>query len=292
MTPRILITGASGLLGGNCLDYFQEKNIEVKGTHFSCPTPRTFFYNTIEPHALDNKDILDFRPTHILHTGALTHVDRCEVEPEESYLQTVISAKNMLLLAQKCNAQLIYSSTDYVFDGRDGPYSEEDAVNPLSVYGKHKRQVEEMILDDSDRHLIIRITNVYGEEIRRKNFVARLAEKADSGEPVELRLPLDQFATPACAYDVARALYCLVTDGKKGIYHLASTDYISRMQLAMKVISYYPTNKVSLIPLFTANMDQPARRPLRGGLRTEKFHYEYPDFYFHSVDEYLRAALQ
>lgn len=283
---RIAIIGASGLVGYNCQRYFKEQGIDVLGTHFNYPTPDTQFYDTLHPENAENYNIKSFAPTHILHAGALTHVDYCEEYPEESYKQTVQSTINTIGLAKELSAQIIYISTDYIFDGKSGPYAENDTVNPISVYGKHKLEAEELIKAESS-HLILRITNVYGHEPRGKNFVARLVKAAKEQVPSEYKLPIDQYATPVNALDVAKALHLLLNDGQTGVYHIASTDYLNRVQLAIKVLSYFHVHKVSLVPVSTAELGQPALRPLQGGLKTGKFNAQYPGFLTTSLDEYL-----
>ncbi|MGZ5244653.1 MAG: sugar nucleotide-binding protein, partial [Bacteroidia bacterium] len=147
---RFLIIGASGLVGGNALRFLKEQHdVEVLGTHFSFATPETHFFDTLNLDNPENYPIANFKPTHILHAGALTHVDYCEEHPEESYMQTVQSTINVLQLAKAFSAKLIYVSTDYVFDGKAGPYDEEAIPNPINVYGKHKLEAEQLIQKDS-----------------------------------------------------------------------------------------------------------------------------------------------
>lgn len=290
---RILIIGASGLVGSNCLSYFrQQQGFEAEGTYFSFAAPGTHYFDTLNPGNPENFDINSFRPTHILHAGALTHVDYCEQHPEESYEKTVVSTKNVIAIAQKLKAKMIYVSTDYVFDGQDGPYLEDDTLNPVSVYASHKLEAEQLIHASGLPHLIIRITNVYGDELRNKNFVARLIQAVQNEEKLHLRLPYDQYATPVNAADIARALYLLIKDDKDGIYHLASTDYLNRVQLAEKVFRHAGRANVSYDVLDTQSLQQPAKRPLSGGLKAHKFLKEYATFYFSSVDEYLYNKLK
>jgi dTDP-4-dehydrorhamnose reductase len=135
--------------------------------------------------------------------------------------------------------------------------------------------------------LILRITNVYGNEIRGKNFIAFLKKTARSGEEKHLRLPVDQYATPINAADIGRILCCLLKDGKQGIYHLASDEYINRMELATKVLKHFPEAKVKLEPVTTKDLGQAAPRPLKGGLKTDKIKSEYPEFEFSTVDKYM-----
>lgn len=285
---NVFILGASGLVGGNCLRYFKTKEeLKVVGSHFSFETSDTVPFNTLNLDDATNYDLAAFQPDVLVHCGALTWVDYCEEHPEESHQKTVLSTQNAVELAKKFNCKLVYISSDYVFDGKQGPYREEDAVNPLSVYGKHKLEAEQLVTDHP-KHLILRITNVYGDEIRNKNFIARLIDNIQKGEPMELKLPFDQYATPVNAADIARALYLLLTDNKTGIYHIASTDYLNRVQLATHVLKYFNEHLATIIPISTEELNPPAERPLYGGLITAKFLEEYPDFHFSNVDDYLR----
>ncbi len=285
---KIFISGASGLVGSNCLKHFTEQGCEVVGTYFSYPTEPTVYFNTLNLLDENNFDVEHFQPDVIVHCGALTHVDYCEDHQEESYQKTVISTKNLLLLAEKLHAKLVYISTDYVFDGNEGPYAEDAQVYPLSVYAKHKLEGEELTLKASDKNLILRVTNVYGNEERNKNFVSRIIEQCINKQKLILKLPQDQYATPVNAWDIARAMYFLLIDEHAGIFHIASTDWMNRVELAMNILKYFPNAEFELIPITTAEMKQPAARPLRGGLLKNKFSDLYPQFLFGNVDSFVQ----
>ncbi len=285
---KTLIIGASGLVGNNCMRYFDQQGWDVKGTYFSYQAKNTVYFDTLNLDNTDNFDVEAFAPQTIVHCGALTFVDYCEDHQEESYLKTVISTKNVLKLAQKCNAKVVFISTDYVFDGKSGPYSEEDKVNALSVYGKHKLEAENLVKADSDKHLVLRVTNVYGNEERGKNFIARILSQIKEGKKLTLKLPQDQYATPINAYDVARCMFLLLKDHHSGIFNIASTDYMSRVQLSLTILKYFPDAVYDLEAIFTKELNQKADRPLLGGLKNHKFMNLYPDFCFSTVDDYLR----
>lgn len=289
---KIFISGASGLLGSNCLAHFEEMDWDVIGSHLSYATDKTVFYNTLEPQHPENFDVITFQPDVIVHCGALTHVDYCETNPEESYEKTVTSTKNLIELSKKCNAKFVFISTDYVFDGKDGPYREDAPVNPLSVYGKHKLEAETLALNELKDTLVLRITNVYGDEIRKKNFIARIVQQCEEGKKLTLTLPYDQFASPTNAFDIARAMFVLLKDSKSGIYHIGGSDYMNRVELAQRVLTYFPNAEYDLIPVSTESMKQPAARPLIGGFVKMKFAGEYPDFLFSTIDEYLSNYLK
>lgn len=284
---KILIIGASGLVGGNCLRYLSAQNHQCIGTYFSYPAKDTVYFDTLNPENPENFDLNKFTPEIIIHCGALTHVDYCEQHPEESERLTVQSTKNVIKIARKFSAKIIFISTDYIFDGANGPYDEQAVANPISIYGQHKWEAEELIQKSDLNHIILRITNVYGDEERGKNFVSRIIEQAANQKHLTLKLPTDQYATPINAYDIARAINLLLKDEKTGIYNIASTDYMNRVQLALRILKYFPEATYDLIPLSTQELNPPAARPLQGGLKSSKFLSEYPDFVFSTVDEYV-----
>jgi dTDP-4-dehydrorhamnose reductase len=289
---KIFISGASGLVGGNCLKHFTEQGIDCVGTYFSYAVAGLHYFNTLDLADTKNYDVDAFAPDVIVHCGAMTHVDACETEPDRSYNETVLSTLNLLSLAKRLNAKLVYIGTDYVFDGKHGPYLEDDAVNPLSIYAKHKLEAERAVTKDNTAHLVLRITNVYGDEIRNKNFIARIIQQVQEGKELALKLPQDQYATPVCAWDVARAMLVLLQDNEYGVYHIASTDWMNRVDLALNVLKHFPQAKYKLEAISTADLQQPAARPLRGGLHKIKFSARYKDFRFTTVDEYVASKVQ
>jgi dTDP-4-dehydrorhamnose reductase len=288
---RVFISGASGLVGHHCLTVFEEAGWPVMGTYFSFPVPGTLYYNTLEPNHPNNAPLAEFKPDVLVHCGALTHVDYCETHEEESYQKTVQSTLNMIELARATGAKLVFLSTDYVFDGQAGPYAETDAVNPLSVYAKHKLMAEQAVLQEPGS-LVLRITNVYGTEVRNKNFIARILSQCAEEQPITLKLPADQYATPVNAHDVARAMFVLLRDGHTGIFHIASTDWMNRVELAQRVLQYFPKQVYTLETFTTEALQQAAPRPLLGGLLKTKFSALYPEFRFTNVDDFVREQLK
>ncbi len=288
---KVFIAGASGLVGSNCLKHFTEQGWDVKGSYFSYEVPGTVFYNTLDIQDTNNFDVVSWNPDVVVHCGAMTHVDKCETEPDESYKQTVQSTINLLAVAKQCGAKFVYISTDYVFDGVDGPYKETAPVNPLSVYARHKLEAEQLSLSELEHTLVLRVTNVYGDEARGKNFIARIIDQCKNNQKLTLKLPYDQYATPANAWDIARAMYLLLRDKKEGIYHIGSTDYLNRVELALRVLKYFPDAEYDLLPMSTSELNQPAARPLLGGFITLKFSSEYPTFLYSNVDDYMKQKV-
>ncbi len=285
---KVFISGASGLVGSNCLKHFKEQGLETIGSYYSFETDDTVFYDTLMPDHPFNFDVATFAPDVIVHCGALTHVDYCETHEQESYEKTVQSTINLIKVAKECGAKMVYISTDYVFDGKNGPYKEDASVNPISVYARHKLEAEQMVLREIPHSLVLRVTNVYGNELRGKNFVARIIDQCKNHQKLTLKLPYDQYASPANAWDIARAMYLLLRDHKEGIYHIGGTDFLNRVELALRVLSYFPDAEYELIPISTEDMKQPAARPLIGGFVKAKFSSEYPEFLFGNIDSYMK----
>lgn len=284
---KVLVIGASGLVGSHCLKYFKEKDVEVIGTYRNFKTEGTYFFDPLEENCFGFLEKINFKPELIVHCGALTNVDYCEEHQEESENLTLTSTKVIADYCKKNSTRLVYISTDYVFDGLNGPYSEDEKTNPINVYGKHKLEAE-WVAEKIESCIIARITNVYGEEERSKNFIAYLLSVIHSGMEKNFNLPFDQFATPIYAGDIARMIYLLVMDDKKGVYHLASTDYYNRYQLAKKVKSYFMNaSHLLLEPISTQSLQQKAKRPLNGGLLNIKFTREYPQFEYTNVDAFI-----
>jgi dTDP-4-dehydrorhamnose reductase len=288
---KVLIIGASGLVGSHCLRFLHQKNIEVIGTYRNYKVANTFFFDPSLENCFDFLNEIDFKPDIIIHCGALTNVDYCEENQLESYDLTVNSTKVILNYCKNNNVKLIYLSTDYVFDGLDGPYIETDNTNPLNVYGRHKLEAEK-IIEELDNFIIARITNVYGEENRSKNFIANLISIINSGVEKTFKLPFDQFATPIYAGDIAKMIYLLIIKEKSGIYNLSSTDYYSRYQLAAKVKSFYKNaSNLNIEAISTNILNQRARRPLNGGLLNIKFSNEFPNFEYTNIDKFILKTI-
>lgn len=284
---KVFIAGASGLVGSNCLRHFTARGWDVVGSYFSFPIDSLVYFNTLDPSHADNFDILGWKPDAIVHCGALTHVDYCETNETESYEKTVISTRNLAAIAKECGARMVYLGTDYVFDGVDGPYAEDAPVAPLSVYGRHKLEGEQIVLESNASSIVVRVTNVYGDETRGKNFVARIVQQCVEGKKLMLKLPYDQFANPTNAADIAGVIYLLLRDGHSGIFNAAGTDYMNRVQLALRILKYFPDAEYELAGISTESMKQPAARPLNGGFLMQKFAALYPEFLFSNLDDYL-----
>ncbi len=290
MARRVLVTGASGLVGGNCARGLRECGHAVLGTHRSYPTDDTVPLDLTHDDAHDlagNADVQAFAPDTIVHCAAYTHVDGSEQDPERSLRENVGATARVVEYAQSVDARVVFISSDYVFDGTAGPYDESATPNPVNVYGRHKLEAEQVVATLGERHHIVRVTNVYGDEARGKNFVARLLAMALAGTSETVRAPTDQYATPINAADIGRAIAAILESPQPGVFHLGSSDYLNRLELAELVLARVPGHQVTLEPITTPELDPPAQRPLQGGLTPLRFRECYPEFAWTNMADYL-----
>ncbi len=218
---KIVIIGAGGRLGSALIGQYRDE-FSVAGLNHA---------------ALDLGDARQLRDKIgaldvdlVINCAALTNVDYCEAHREEAFR---INAEGPRVLAEICrdkNAKLIHFSTDYVFNGeKREPYAEEDAARPISVYGESKRAGEENVLAVQDRHLVIRLSWVFGPD--RASFVDNIIKRAQENEEVDA--VADKFSTPTYTRDIAKILPKFFdVDGEGGILHFANAGECSWREYA------------------------------------------------------------
>lgn len=268
---RILIIGASGFVGGTLFHDFAESH-EVFGTY--CHTPQSHLHLLdITNKASVERLLSTLNPEVVVQPAAQPWVDFCEQQPEESYKINVQGAMNIIDWCAAHQKRYVFLSTDYVFDGKEGPYSEDALCNPLNVYGKHKLLVEEAIKKTlGNLGLIIRTTTVYGWEAAGKNFVQKFIKALTEGK--EFVVPHDQFATPTYVGDLSRAILALIEAQKSGIYHAAGPEYLSRLEFSEIVADIFSLPRSLIKGISTKELQQAAQRPLAGGFKKTKIEHE------------------
>lgn len=268
----ILIIGASGFVGSllyeiltredKVVGTFYPRQLEVKGLKYLDITDR----KSVE--AL----IKEIKPAVIILTAALTYVEYCEDHPKEAFEINVLGTTNVALMAKEINAKLVFFSTEYVFDGKAGPYSEEDQPNPISYYGKTKLEGEKVIRDNLGDYLIIRTTVVYGYEKDGKNFIMQLIQKNKAG--LIMNIPIDQYGSPTFRDNLVEATIELIQKDKRGIYNVVGCEVINRFDFSILSAEILGLDKNLIIPKTTIELGQKAPRPLKAGLKIDKVRQE------------------
>lgn len=264
---RHLIVGASGQVGGALFTCAHEKKLDVVGTYLTTPS-RDLRKFDITDRSRVLRLIRETNPDVIYLAAAMTNVDRCQSEEGLSYEINVRGLDNVIDAANKSDATIVFISTDYLFDGSEGPYSETDLPNPLNVYGMHKLIGEHAVATRANNYLIVRTTVVFGWEEIGKNFVVRLKQKLAQGQKVEV--PVDQMGTPTYNRNFAHSVLELASKGYDGIYNVVGTSYMSRYDFALQVASIFGLDSRLIKPVTTRELGQKAPRPLNAGLSCRK----------------------
>ena len=218
---------------------------------------------------MDERGIYDLvdrlRPDVIIHSAALTDVDRCERERELAYKMNVEGMRAIAKAAEKAGAFLVYISTDYVFDGERGSYREDEKTNPVSYYGQSKLLGEEFC-----RGCIARTCVIYGSRPAsgKVNFALWLIESLKSGKQV--RVVTDQFITPTLNTNLAQMVLEVADRRLSAIYHLAGATRISRYDFAREVARVFDLDSDLIIPSRMADLKWDAKRPKDSSLDTSK----------------------
>jgi dTDP-4-dehydrorhamnose reductase len=250
-----LVTGAQGLVGSRVVARLKgERVIAVGRAELDLRDPQKI-----------SSFLADLRPDGIIHCGAMTDVDACERDPETAW---AVNAAAVAALA-RCRARLTALSTDYVFDGAKGDYAEDDAPNPLSVYGRTKLAGEMAALALSRDRAVCRTALVYsGYPSAKRTFAAAALESLRKGEQV--RAFVDQIGSPTLADNAAEMVIAVHRSGEQGVFHCAGATQVSRVDFVKALARRIGADENLIVPVAMADVKLLARRPLRCGLRVDK----------------------
>lgn len=272
---RILITGCHGLLGQKLVELLDREFCELHGidVHSASyfPTRRAYTYHQLD---LTNRSetielVQRIQPSAIVNTAAITNVDACEYEREACWKINTTAVQSLVKAARLAGSRLVQLSSDYVFDGEAGPYSEFDRPNPISYYGKSKHASENAVLGGGIDGVIVRTVVLYGHGRKLKpSFVSWLVERLRARRDV--KIVTDQISNTTLVDDLAAAIRRILELGRTGIYHVAGREILSRFEFAMKVAKVYRLSDVYIQPTLTTLLGQKAPRPLQSGLVVDK----------------------
>ena len=263
---KLLVIGASGQVGYALMERAKEKNIEVYGTRFK--QQGSMLYKLDIRNKGEVKSLINgLQPTHIILTSALGNAELCETDKKLCYAINVEGTKNVSEACKEIDAHLTYISSDYIFDGKEGPYTEEETSNPINEYGKAKNE-SESIINSLEKYIIIRTTNIYSYGHDKKNFIAGLIEKTKNNQ--EFKVPEDQIGTPILASELARANIELIERGFNGTINIVGPDLVNRVEWCKRIASELKLNDKLIKGVKTSELNQKAKRPMNAGLKTDK----------------------
>ena len=209
-----------------------------------------------------------FRPSWIIHCAAMTNVDWCETNPRDAYSMNGQVTRELVRGAKRAGASLLYISTDSVFDGRKGNYTEEDEPSPLNVYGRSKLIGEKAVQEEGESSLIVR-TNIYGWNIQNKQSLAEwILATLESGQSVPGFV--DVFFTPILVNDLSEILLEMVDRQLTGLYHVAGSQVCSKYEFAVELADLFGLDKSLIKAASLADSFLKANRPPNTSLRTTR----------------------
>jgi dTDP-4-dehydrorhamnose reductase len=256
---NVLITGARGQLARTFQDFLNNKNL--------------FKIIALERERLDICDldaVIDaisyYKPHIVINCAAYNLVDDAEKERDKAFRVNALGTKNLAIACKKGSSLLIHYSTDYVFDGKkEDFYTEEDAPNPINIYGLSKLEGERSIAETMDNFLILRVSWVFGKG--KQNFLFKLMEWSKNKKI--LKVVCDQVSIPSYTEDIVKLTLLSIEKGLRGVYHLTNTGYCSRFELAKYFLELIKWDGL-ILPVDSKFFPSEARRPYFSAMSNRK----------------------
>jgi dTDP-4-dehydrorhamnose reductase len=288
----ILVTGASGQLGGYLLREVRNQGLAAVAWSGSCAGERFGF--PLHPVDLASPTAVaaafaEARPTAVLHAGALASVSECFRQPERARRVNTEGAALLSRLAEATGARFVYISTDLVFDGERGGYREDDVPRPLSFYGRTKADAEQEMVR-CPRATVVRLSLLFGPSVtHRLSFFDEQVAALRAGRP----LPLfeDEWRTPLSLATAARALIAIARSDATDILHLGGPERMSRLEMGRRLAAFLGCDPSTIVPA-RRNAGAPSEpRPRDTSLDSSRWRRLFPEHPWPSWEEALRALI-
>jgi len=265
---RLLITGASGLLGSKIVELTRE-NYEVIPLHNTKP----LHPDSLKLNITNRKEVFSLfrktKPNVTIHTAAETNVDKCETQKHLAWKINVEGTRNVAFACSKANAKMVYISTDYVFDGETGLYTEEDTPNPINHYGITKLEGEKQVKKLCKNHIILRTSVLYGWHPYKQNFATWVINSLKQKKKTSIIE--DHSNTPTFADNLAEITIEAIQKDLQGLYHASGSKKISRYKFAQQIAKTFNLDHSLINPLKMSQLTAwIAKRPKDSSLNTNK----------------------
>lgn len=273
---KILVTGSNGLLGQKLTElYLKIDNCKLIATGKNSnrlPQKNGYIYETLDITERNEvlKIVQKHKPDCIIHAAAMTNVDECELNISACRKQNIDAVEYITEAANTVNSHLIYISTDFIFDGKNGPYTENDLPNPLSIYGNSKLEAEQIVISKAKKWSIARTILVYGlvADMSRSNIVLWAKDSLEKNKPI--KVVDDQYRTPTLAEDLAMGCRLIEKNEAVGIFNISGKDFMNIYQLVEKVGNFFNLKLKNVETVSSLTLNQPAKRPPVTGFIIDK----------------------
>ena len=266
---RVLIIGSNGMLGQSVVSILKKSDkyelLLASLENSSVEEKFTYIKVNIGNKKEVKKLVLDFYPDYVVNLAAFTNVDKCESEKELCWNANVNALEYLAKYCVPTNSQLIHISSDYIFDGKNGPYSENDLPNPISYYGRSKLAGENVIKRFNIPNTIIRTNVLFGAtRYGRPDFVKWVVDSLKSDQ--QIKIVTDQYNNPTFIDDLAVMIKTIIDKSKTGLYHIGGAEQLNRYDFTKRIVDYFSLDFELVTPILTKELNQPALRPLKSGL--------------------------
>jgi dTDP-4-dehydrorhamnose reductase len=277
MKVKVLVTGANGLLGQHLIKVLLHKNYQVIATsrgesRLPFEPSSNYTYRAMDvANAMETFSVMsNEKPDVVVHAAAMTQVDDCELRPQQCERINVQGTSQVLTDAETFSSHFIFISTDFVFDGEKGNYSEEEDTKPISLYGFSKLQAESMVQTSTIPFAIVRTCLVYGNLLKgtRSNIISWVRESLEQGKTIQV--VSDQLRTPTYVEDLANGIALIIEKKATGIYHISGKDWLTPYDMAIKTAHKFQLDTSKIVKVDASTFKQPGRRPLKTGFVIEK----------------------
>ncbi|HPG39042.1 MAG TPA: SDR family oxidoreductase [bacterium] len=269
---KVVVAGCNGLLGRKLIDY-APTGYNIIGVDLPESCPALAAVNYFSQDLTDKKSVFrllqEVKPDYIINAAAYTNVDGAETDRELCWRLNVELPEHLIYCARKLNFNIGHISTDYIFDGKQGPYTETARPNPLGYYGRSKLAAENLFAASAIDYFIVRTMVLYGERNNGKhNFVTWLIDQLENDKHV--KIVNDQIGNTTLVDELAIGIWKLIALKFNGVVNIAGTEIINRFEFAQTIAQVFNLDTSLIQPITTAELHQAAPRPLKSGLIVDK----------------------
>lgn len=288
--PKILITGANGLLGRQLRILLESNHFPIIATSLGVDRLSSHKHTYIELDITSRDQcayVLDkYHPSIIINTAAMTNVDECEQRKKECLSINTQSIHNFIPYVNTNNAHFVQISTDMVFDGKKGNYKEIDICNPINYYGISKLEAESIVLNNISAYSILRTSLLY--DSYGDNFLTWIQNKLVNKNFINI--VDDQYRTPTYVCDLAMAILQIIATKKYGLYHISSGENLSIFEIVCNIVEYLNQDIKLVNKIKSTELNQIAKRPLDSSLDISKAEIDF-NFVPHTLNNTLKKIL-
>lgn len=260
---KVLITGSGGILG-------TELSIRLNELFDVLALPKSSSKNFLDITDFNMMYSIfkNFDPDFVINCAAFTNVDSCELNKQIARNVNVKGLMNLLKCMSK-NSKMIHISTDYVFNGKDGNYKENDMKEPINYYGKTKLEADNLLMGSNSNYLIIRPNVLYSSNLSKNNhFLSWVVNSLK--DKTEINVVNDQISNPVYVSDLVEVILSSLLVEYNGVYHFGSEDVISRYDFALLISKIFKLDENLINPIKTSDLKQIAKRPKKSFLNCNK----------------------